>query len=84
MKLTELQMEVLGNLAHHTKMWPKIWAKPQDLGGSNGSSHGKCIYQLSERGLCERKSYTPGMRRVHAYRINEAGLKALEANKEKA
>lgn len=82
--LTPNQIDALEELASFNRTYPEDWARPLDCGGFNGSHHGATLYRLSERGICERKSYYSwgGRRRTHKYRATDTTRAAL-ANAQK-
>lgn len=82
MKLTELQVDCLSGVVAYCASFDDVWARPMDVGGTDGSSHGPCLFRLSERGLLERKTYKwSGGRRVNKYRPNDQTSAALAAAK---
>lgn len=81
MALTELQQEVLDNLVSFARHFPDDWARPMDVGGRNGSGHGPCLFRLSKKGLCERKTYRwAGGRRINKYKPNQSTYDALASD----
>lgn len=82
--LTPLQTEVLTALAQFTDRHPDEWARPADCGGSDASGHAMRLFNLSERGLCERSTYKAvwSQRPTHKYRANEAGREILRRTRE--
>jgi hypothetical protein len=81
-RLTDRDIETLGELDAANRSHVKLeyrggWAKPLDCGGSNGSHHSATLAKLHRLKLVDRRGYTPGMRAVWNYKINDAGSAVL-------
>lgn len=79
MHLSDRDIETLGDLEAANRNLAeggRLWAKPLDCGGYNGSHHGATLIKLAKAGLVDKKGYTPGCRAVWMYKINEAGRQA--------
>jgi hypothetical protein len=83
--LTERQHDLLAVLS---QPWAAEWARPMDLGASNGSHHSTTLRQLVRRGLVERIPRAlarddvdrdgTGRAKSWLYRITAEGRLALE------
>lgn len=78
-------IEVLRELASFKKQYLqykeqgfKEWARPMDVGGSNGSHHSYTLAKLARRGFADQQSWRIGIRHTNLYRINEQGEKELQ------
>ncbi len=81
-KLTEAQREVLDSLDSwrlmHIDSGTSEWARPMDVGGSNGSHHSGTLAALVRKGLAERQQRSAWMSRGSwVYRITPAGRSIL-------
>lgn len=48
---------------------PDGWARPMDLGGSDGSNHSQVLTRMVERGLVERQERGGWTRKSYRYRL---------------
>jgi Mn-dependent DtxR family transcriptional regulator len=92
MKLSEHEQECLSALiaVNDHPRHPMKWARPLDLGGSNGSYHSNTLNRLAKKGLVNfrfREGVEPAegengkrffaSRGAKLYRINDAGRAAI-------
>lgn len=80
MKITERDVEVLKELEAHERSMKKmgvggekLWARPLDCGGTNGSHHSQTLSKLARHGLAEQKKRGGFSRGSKVYRITSKG-----------
>lgn len=80
--LSKRELATLGELRHFTDQgvkheWHRKWARPLDVGGSNGSHHGATLMKLGRLGLAEVQKWRIGSRHTYYYKISQAGRDML-------
>lgn len=99
-RLTSRDNELLEELfwANRGSSYPLAWARPLDVGGSNGSHHSNTLTKLEKFGLVESKQrgwadpipgqpkpkWRLGSRGAKVYRITDAGIAVLPPRRKKA
>jgi hypothetical protein len=61
----------------------RVWARPMDVGGRDGSNHSSILSRLAQKGLAERRQRSAtGSRGSWVYRITDEGKAALDGQQE--
>lgn len=83
--LSPVELSIMRSLAVHCER-NENGARPMDIGGSDGSYHSATLKALAKRGLVDRVrrnticNMINSRRGSYLYKINDAGLAAIERN----